>query len=168
MSKRPERRAWTHRAEPQRVSATAWLHFWPRPIPPPQKSRLTSPPHHNFPLISFPPAPKKGPASPEQRAQALGERDPGSWLRLLPSCPRAVLSASSGDGSREKPPRARVSQSPTVGQLLVPGRRTRCHRQSERFAGYNQEKKLRRSEQLNGSQICFSAAFPHSAFMYLA
>lgn len=41
--------------------------------------------------------------------------------------------------------------------------------QAERaFAGYHQEKKLRRSEQLNGSQICFSAAFPHSAFMYLA
>lgn len=54
----------------------------------------------------------------------------------------------------------------TANLLPVPGR-TQCHGQST-FSHYNRESKWCRSKQLNGSQMCFSAAFLHSIFMYLA
>lgn len=117
--------------------------------------------------IFLPPAPTRRSGSPA--AASLGtrkEQHPGAQPHLPPGYQRAAFSANRGDGGSEEPRCAQALRSPAASQLPVPAR-TRCHRQSP-CSCYNREKKLCRSEQLNGSQTCSSAAFLRSVFMYLA
>lgn len=140
---------------------------WSRPAPthphPPEQSGSET----LLITIFLPPAPTRRSGSPA--AASLGtrkEQRPGAQPHLPPGYQRAAFSANRGDGGSEEPRRAQALRSPAAGQLPVPGR-TRCHRQSP-CSCYNREKKLCRSEQLNGSQTCSSAAFLRSVFMYLA
>lgn len=132
----------------------------PQPTSPPKKSGSEI----LLMAVFLSPAPRRRSCGPEQRA----------WACRIPvlgciSCtdtseqhflPTRVMEAANNPGV----PRLCTAQL-SASCLFLGGRR--CHRQRA-FSFYNREKKLCRSEQLNGSQICFSAAFLHSVFMYLA